>query len=192
MKKVSNTRRTLTRRMAHDEGGAVAVMLALMLTALLGVLALAMDLGRAWNLETELQHAADACALAGSTQLDGFSGARVRAIESCVNTGSPPLVDNQQRFASDGLGVDVTFSDNTAIDGGTGIASNSDIRFYTVLPAIPANLATSDANARFIEANVAPRRVDFSFAATIGAVDSANPRARAVAGWESFSAMRPR
>ena len=145
VKKVSKTLTLRARALPRDEGGAVAVMLALMLTALLSMLALAMDLGRAWNLETELQHAADACALAGSTQLDGFSGARVRAIEACVDKVSPPLVDNQQRFASDGLGVDVTFSDNTAIDGGTGIASNPDIRFYSVLPAIAANSVSSSA-----------------------------------------------
>jgi len=162
-----------------------------MLTALFGMLALAMDLGRAWNLETELQHAADACALAGTTQLDGSDGARVRAIEACVTKVYPPFVANEQRFASDGLGADVTFSDDTTIDEGSGIAINPDIRFYSILPTIPANLATSDADARFIEANVAPRRVDFSFAAVVGAVDSANPRARAVAGWETMNCARP-
>ena len=40
--------------------GAVAVILAIMLAAIIGVMALAVDLGRAWNLQTELQNAADA------------------------------------------------------------------------------------------------------------------------------------
>ncbi len=193
MKKVSKSFPELTRsrvrRLARDEGGAIAVMFALMLAALLGMMALAMDLGKAWNLETELQHAADACALSGATQLDGTAGARARAMETCVNNATAPLIGNQQRFASDGVGADVTFDTNTAITSGgpdDGKALNQDIKFYTQLPTDPANEATSDAEARFIEANVASRRVDFSFAAMVGAVTAANPRGRAVAGWESF------
>ena len=77
--------RSLSRHSARDEGGAIAVMLALMLAAPLGMLSLAMDLGKAWNLETELQHTADAGALAGVTQLDGTDGARVRAIQAVIS-----------------------------------------------------------------------------------------------------------
>ena len=55
------------RSLARDERGVVAVMLAIMLAALLGMLGLAMDLGKVWNLETQLQHGADAGALAGVT-----------------------------------------------------------------------------------------------------------------------------
>ncbi|MEE9249823.1 MAG: Tad domain-containing protein, partial [Alphaproteobacteria bacterium] len=195
MKKVSKSfpelSRSRARSLARDEGGAIAVMLALMLAALLGVMALAMDLGQAWNLETELQHAADACALAGVTQLDGNEGARARAIEACVVDLAPALIDNEQRFATDGQGSDVTFSKDKTIDGGTGIANNPDIKFYTQLPIEVANIATSDAEARLIEANVAPRTVDFSFSAVVGAVTSASPSARAVAGWETMSCDNP-
>jgi hypothetical protein len=154
------------------------------------MMALAVDLGKAWNLETELQHAADACALAGVTQLDGIDGARGRAIEACVADLAPALIDNDQRFASDGLGADITFSKDKTIDA-DGIANNPDIKFYIILPTIPANLATSDDEARFIEATVAPRTVDFSFAAVIGAVSSTSPSARAVAGWESLYCDKP-
>ncbi len=91
--------RSLSRHLARDEGGAIAVMLALMLAALLGMLSLAMDLGKAWNLETELQHAADAGALAGVTQLDGTDGARVRAIQAVISE----LANNRQRFANDSV-----------------------------------------------------------------------------------------
>ncbi len=195
MKKVSKSFPEITRSLARDEGGAVAVMFALMLVALFGMMALAMDLGKAWNLQTELQHAADACALAGATQLDGADGARVRAIDACINKVALPLIENNQRFASDGLGGGVTFDTNTAIDtsGGAddGKTLNTDIKFYTSLPISAAVEATSDAGANYIEANVAPRRVDFSFAAVIGAVTSASPTARAVAGWTSFFCDSP-
>ena len=194
MKKVSKSpelSRSRARRLARDEGGAVAVMLALMLAALFGMMALAMDLGKAWNLQTELQHAADACALAGATQLDGTDGARARAIDACVDKVAAPLVENTQRFASDGLGSDVTFDTNTAIDTDTGKTLNTDIKFYTSLPIASSPEATSDAEATYIEATVAPRRVDFSFAAVVGAVTSASPTARAVAGWTSFFCDSP-
>ena len=183
--------RSLARRLARDEGGAIAVLFALCLAALIGMMALAVDLGKAWNLQTELQHAADACALAGTTQLDGSDGARARAIDACVTQVAAPLVENTQRFASDGLGADVTFDTNTAIDTGSGKALNEDIKFYTSLPISAAVEAISDAEATYIEATVAPRRVDFSFAAVVGAVSSASPTARAVAGWTSFFCDSP-
>ncbi len=85
--------------LGREENGVVAVILALMLAAIFGMMALAVDLGRAWNLQTELQNAADAAALAGATQLDNRAGAIARArlaAETSVNalaetgSGSPP------------------------------------------------------------------------------------------------------
>ena len=160
-----------------------------MLTAIAGMMALAMDLGKAWNLETELQHAADACALAGATQLDESTDARVRAIEACTNAVSK-LIDNEQKFASDGLGADVTFDTKKTFDA-DGKSENRDIKFYTSLPIATSPEATTDTEAKYIEANVYPRRVDFSFSAVVGAVTSASPRARAVAGFEKFFCDSP-
>ncbi len=174
----------LSRSLVREEGGAVAIMLALMLAALFGMLSLAMDLGKAWNLQTELQHAADASALAGVTQLDGTDGARVRAIQAVISE----LANNRQRFANDSVDadssgaaddVDIEFDTTITIDAGTGKANNRDIKFYTILPVAAANESTTDADARFIEVNVLPRTATFSFAAVIGAVTSASPRARA-------------
>jgi hypothetical protein len=153
------------------------------------------DLGKAWNLDTELQHAADAGALAGVTQLDGTDGARVRAIQA-VNS---ELANNQQRFSNDSVdadssgapdGGDIEFDTTITIDG-AGKANNRDIKFYTVLPIDAANEATTDAEARFIEVTVWPRTATFSFAAVVGAVTSASPSARAVAGWESLFCDSP-
>ena len=118
--------------LARDEGGAVAVMLAIMLAALLGMLGLAMDLGKVWNLETQLQHGADASALAGVTQLDGTDGSRVRAIRAVVSE----LANNAQIFANDNVdadssgaadGMDINFATTESIDGGSGKAINRDI-----------------------------------------------------------------
>ena len=188
--------RLLGRPLARDEGGAIAVIFALMLTALLGMMALAVDLGKAWNLETQLQHAADACALVAVTQLDGADGARARAIQAAFSQ----LANNEQGgFArdsvdadSDGIadGLDVNFDTNITI-GGDGTANNRDIKFYTQVPLDPANIATSDAEARFAECNVLPRTAPFSFALLVGGPSSASPGARAVAGWETLFCDSP-
>ena len=95
-----------------------------MLAALLGMLGLAMDLGKVWNLETQLQHGADAGALAGVTQLDGTDGSRVRAIRAVVSE----LANNAQIFANDNVdadsngaadGIDIDFDTTETIAGGS-------------------------------------------------------------------------
>jgi Flp pilus assembly protein TadG len=52
----------------HEDRGAVAVMVALMLVVLLGMLALVIDLGRAVGIRREMVNAADAAALAAAQQ----------------------------------------------------------------------------------------------------------------------------
>ncbi len=196
VKKVSKPFPERCRSLARKEGGAVAVMLALMLFAILGMLALAMDLGKAWNLETQLQHAADACALVAATQVDGLDGSRVLAIQAAISE----LANNEQRFASDSVdadslggpdGFDIDFDRDISIDGSTGITNNRDIKFYSALPIDAANIATSDANARFVECNVFPRTVPWTYAALVGGPSSASPRARAVAGWQTLFCDAP-
>jgi len=188
--------RRSTRSLARDEGGAVSVILAIMLVALLGMLGLAMDLGKVWNLDTQLQHGADAGALVGVTQLDGTDGARVRAIKAVVSE----LANNAQIFANDQVdadsngsadGIDIEFDTTETIDTGSGKAINRDIKFYTALPIDPANESTNDAEARFIEVKVWPRTAQFSYAVLVGAPTSASPGARAVAGWESLYCDTP-
>lgn len=59
--------------------GAIIVFTAILLVVLLGVAALALDLGRLFVLKTEMQNAADAAALSAARELDGRSGAIARA-----------------------------------------------------------------------------------------------------------------
>ncbi len=157
--------------LGREENGAVAVILALMLAAIIGMMALAADLGRAWNLQTELQNAADAASLAGATQLDNKPGAIDRARKAAETSGDP-LAKNWQRFATDSA-------------GGLVEIKIPDIRFLQSLnPRIYIDETAADADqlAEFIEVTVAPRRVDFMFAAVVSAVTSASPGAMAVAG----------
>ena len=147
----------------RTQGGAVSVILAFALTALLGMGALAIDLGRAWNLSTELQNAADAGALACASQLDRKANALARARSAATGT----LVQNTQIFATDGAGRDVKIN-------------TTDIVFLEDL--VTRTVATTDAAARYCQVTISPRRVDFSFAQIIGAPPSASPLAVAVAG----------
>ena len=158
--------------MLRARDGAVSIIVALALTALLGLGALSIDLGRAWNLETELQNAADAAALACAGQLDRQANARARGNLAATGT----LVQNTQTFASDGAGSDVT------IQAG-------DIVFLEDL--VTRAVATTDQDAKYCQVTISPRRVDFSFAQIVGAVASASPRAVAVAGLDTARCKVP-
>jgi hypothetical protein len=73
------------REMVRNERGAVLVMLALSMVALLGSAALAIDVGALYMARTEAQRVADASALAGAgwllTDPDDSAGARLKAID---------------------------------------------------------------------------------------------------------------
>jgi Flp pilus assembly protein TadG len=53
--------------------GNVAVLFALLLTVLVGVVAMVVDIGNAWKVDAELQNAADSAALAGAVDLIGIA-----------------------------------------------------------------------------------------------------------------------
>jgi Flp pilus assembly protein TadG len=62
----------MTRRERHQrQEGAVAVIAAIMLVALMGVMALAFDVGNLYRVHTEEQSAVDSAALAGASALNG-------------------------------------------------------------------------------------------------------------------------
>lgn len=78
--------------MRHDrrtrERGAVAIVVALSLTLLIGCLALVLDLGRLYIAKAELQNAADAAALAAAHRLDGSAAGVTNAVDAAMTTAS--------------------------------------------------------------------------------------------------------
>lgn len=86
----------LSRYFADDRQGAIAPMFALLLPVLLMFAALAVDVGRAYALRTELEIAVDAAALAAASQLDGRPGAGGRAIAAANGA----LTQNSTRLAA--------------------------------------------------------------------------------------------
>lgn len=72
-------------RSRKNEKGAILVMAAVTFVALVGIGALALDVGRLLILNTEMQNAADSSALAAAYELDGKSDARTRARAAAKN-----------------------------------------------------------------------------------------------------------
>lgn len=158
------------KRFCRDQQGAIAVIIAICLSLLAAAVAMAVEVGGYLNMATQLQHAADASALAGASQLDNKPGAIDRARFSAMGA----LVNNVQAFASD-----------NDPDGANVVIETADIVFLSGLnPRIVVDLADpdADADADFIEVNVAPRTVNYTFAMMINANPDASAGARAVAG----------
>lgn len=161
--------------MGGDSRGAVAPTVALSLFALIGAGGLAFDYARMATLDTELQNAADAAALAAATQLDKETGACARAA-AAANT----LVTNSTLFANDGntagraVTVYVTGTDDTLCD------ATGNVRFYQDKAKTIA--ANADLNAKFVEVWVNGRRADFALTPIVASFNSGTLRAAAYAG----------
>ncbi len=124
---------TFLRTLFGDRRGAVAAYVAIMSFVLVGVGALAVDLGRLYTLETELQKVADARCIAAAAELDGEPDALVRATAAAQRLGSGTpgaIVENTQLFAAGGAEVDTV-----------------DVRFFCELPPddLPLTEATMQA-----------------------------------------------
>jgi Flp pilus assembly protein TadG len=74
---------------ARDESGAVAVIFAVMMVVMLGVAALAIDLGSFYQAQRQAQSAADAAALAGAADLPSSASSATTDATSYVNQNDP-------------------------------------------------------------------------------------------------------
>ena len=162
---------SIIRRLARDESGAALIYVSIALTVFMGFAALVIDGSRLFALDTELQSAADAIALAGAAELDGNADAEDRATLAMNN-----LVQNADTFGND----------PTAIAGATEYTP----RFLSALPdddqpLSDATVAATQPEARFVEVTVNERQVDSMFATAIGGEDTAGADAVAVAGFTS-------
>lgn len=134
------------RRFARDEGASATVLFAALVIAALGAGAIAIDIGRLALLRSQLQNYADAAAMAGAAQLDGRVGAQSRATSVATNAAQ----------------ADSTMS------AGTQTLAVQSVQFYSALsPDYVA--ATSDADSRYIQVTLEPRRVNFYLAPLLSA-----------------------
>jgi Flp pilus assembly protein TadG len=139
---IGRTRRFVT-AFWNDTNGIILPYAALLLTVFIGMAALAIDTGRQMSLQTQLQAAADAMAIAGARELDQRAGSQTRAGLAITN-----LVNN----------------------GLTGFGSNSITEtraFYQSLPAASTGFsgtaATGDSDARYVAVTVTPITVASMF-----------------------------
>ena len=100
--------RGMLRRLLRDRRGVVAVYTAILAPVLIGFAALSVDISRYMTLNTELQSAADAAALAGAAELDGRADAIERAklaVWGATSSGGAitkdPLTLNAHRTGTD-------------------------------------------------------------------------------------------
>lgn len=106
-----NRQRQCNTQATQHQRGAVAIIVALCLVVLVGMIGLVVDLGHMFVIKTELQNAADACALAAARELDGAPDALLRAESAGLTVGQRNNVDIQATAVSI-LPDDVKFSAN--------------------------------------------------------------------------------
>jgi len=142
--------------------GAVAIIVALSLVALVGMLGLVLDLGHLYVTKTELQNAADAASLSGAKELNGkltgINNAINRAIEAAgrnkynlhsqvlvitsadIRVGACPAAGCMVPITS--ITTDALAANKTFLEVDTG-SHNLGTWFAQVLPSIATNMATS-------------------------------------------------
>jgi hypothetical protein len=97
------------------EGGAVAIIVALSLVALIGFVGLALDLGKLFVAKSELQNSADACALAAVRELTGANNNQLTLAEAAgIKAGQVHQVEFQQYPIAFTTNNSVQFSDALA------------------------------------------------------------------------------
>jgi Flp pilus assembly protein TadG len=136
------------RRLWQARDGSVAIYVAFASVIMIGFGALVVDGGRAYTLQTELQNAADAAALAGAAELDRTATSITRAQMAAKDV----LIKNLQTFASGGQDI---------------VVEDTHIRFLSALPAdddapIPSSNVTADPLlARYIQVTPSVREVNY-------------------------------
>jgi hypothetical protein len=161
----------------RDTDGVILPYVTLMLVVIIGMAALALDGARYMGLQTQLQNAVDALAIAGAAELDRLPDSEQRAVRA-IQT----LVRNPSSFGFGAL-------QNLEI---------AQIRFLSELPqgdADPISTATaaqSSVNARFVFITIRPVRVETILpAAFFGGANTVTTGASAVAGFDQVVCRFP-
>lgn len=131
----------LNNQRSKDEKGVVIFMVAAGLVVFLGIAGLAFDLGRLYNVKTELQNGMDAAAMAGAAELNGATSGINAAVSSAVAATNNYNFNNQPVTVT---ADDVTFSatrDSGYVTQATAAASPAGIRFVKVTTQKSMDLA---------------------------------------------------
>lgn len=140
----------LRENLRRKQSGAVAIITALALVVLVGFAGLALDGGHLYLTKTELQNAADACALAASYEL----------------TGSPIPADNFTR--GENAGKTVGTQNNVDFQGGAISAADIAVEFAPTLvgPWVSAGFATG--TSKYVRCTIAENGIKPWFMQVMG------------------------
>ncbi len=109
----------LKQKMMHPckcQRGAVAIIVGICIVVLVGMIGLVVDMGHLFVYKTELQNAADSCALAAAKELDGASDSILRAESAGITVGQQNKADLQGAavtIAPDNVKFSATLSPNS-------------------------------------------------------------------------------
>ena len=157
------------RRLWKDRRGGVLVYAAVVGFAIIGISALAVDLGSAVTTHTEIQSYGDAASLACATQLTGNNGAIARATVA----------------AQDGL----VQNDQTYLDGSDTITITAIIFLSDLDPEV---VTADDREAAYCKVQVTSATQGHPFwSVVLGGPTTNNVTAEAVAGWNSVTCNFP-
>jgi len=111
----------------HQQRGVIAIMVGLSLAVLIGFAGLALDGGRLYVAKTELQNAADACALAAAYELTGAPAIAAASFTDAHNAGMLVATSNRVGFQGGSIeaqDVTIEFGDSLAAGAWLTAASN--------------------------------------------------------------------
>ena len=162
-------------RFRQDDTGTVAILWGASLVAILGFLAITLDVGRLNATHTELQSFADHVALAAAGELDGRNDAITRATNAAAN-----LISDSQTFANGA----------SALGGATSYT----LTFHSALPAsdltpLGADVTTNPNRAKFAQVVLTPKTMTMTLASALDQMlggdgfSVTNLQAEAVAGF---------
>ena len=164
-----SARKVPLRRLLKDRRGGVLVYTALVGVVVIGISALAVDLGTVVTTHTEIQSYSDAASLACATQLTGNNGAIARATVAAQDS----LVQNDQTF----------------LDGSDTITITAIIFLSSLDPEV---VTADDAEAAYCKVQVTSATQGHPFwSVVILAPKTSNVTAEAVAGWKQVTCNFP-
>ena len=156
------------RHLWDDRDGAILPFVAIILVVVLGLSALAVDGGRLMSVQTQLQNAADALALAGAAELDRRPDSITRAQAAIDN-----LISNRV------VGAGNQVAKVTAIDFLRSLPSSDD------LPITNANLTDDPTRAGYVQVTVEPVTMLMLFPVSLAeGRRSITVSAKAIAGYD--------
>jgi hypothetical protein len=141
-------------RLARDERGVITVMAVIATGLFIAIGGLALDLGRLYNLHSQLQAYADHVALAAAAELDGQAGAIERARRAALGDGDGPMLADVQTFA-------VGAPDLRVLEPVFLRALPDDPLPQYATSDLVAYVTTEDSEARFVWVTVQPREMRF-------------------------------